>query len=150
MRTIRPVLARNAEIGDGRIDAFGQRGQFGAGMNSDPEYARSLRRREESVSANANFERSLLSTPTQTFSNRLDLLRFLLSDEFQRDVQRFWTNPARIRRETLNALEEARDTASDFRVEIDTNEYSHLCITDLTHAYKSARRIISSACCVAN
>ena len=47
----------------GHVDALGQLGELRSGVDPDPEYSRSLGRREESVSANANFERAALYPP---------------------------------------------------------------------------------------
>src|SRR5208337_3551908 len=125
MRTKRPVLARNAEFGGCCVDASGQFGQLRSGVDPDPEYARSLRGGEESVSAGANFERAA-PHPPQTLCDGLDPLGRLFSDELQRNVQRLRPRPAGIGRKTLDAFEKARDPAADFRVKIDADEYSHL------------------------
>src|SRR5271168_244710 len=77
--SVSPIFTRNAEFGHGRIDALGQFRQLRAALDPDPEYAWSLRRREESVSAHANFERSAFDLP-QSFRDGGDLLRRLFSD----------------------------------------------------------------------
>ncbi len=106
MWTVRPVLPRNSEFGCSHVDALSQFGELRSGVNPDPEYARSLCRREESIAANANFELAALDPP-QTFGNGLHPLRCLFSDELQRNVQRLRTHPASLGREALNAFEEA-------------------------------------------
>src|ERR1019366_59119 len=103
MWTERPVLARNAKFGRGHVDAPSQFGELRSGGNPDPESSRSLRGREKSIAAGANFELPPL-TPPQTFGNGLHPLRRLFSDELQRDVQRLRTHPARLRRKALNAF----------------------------------------------
>src|SRR6266849_7336361 len=125
MRTVRPIFARNAEFGDAHIDALGQFGELRTGLNSDPEHARSLCGREESVSGQMNLERPALNPP-QAFGDGLDLLLRLLSDELQRDVQRLRPHPAGFWREALYTFEEALNSRADFRVKIDADEYSHL------------------------
>src|SRR5271169_649013 len=102
----RPVFARNAEFGSSHIDVLGQFRQLRSGLDADPEYARSLRGGEESVSAHANFKGAALDPP-QTFGDGLDLLWRLFSDELQGDVQRFRMHPACLGRKFLHALEEA-------------------------------------------
>src|ERR1017187_2645220 len=124
MRTERPVFLRNTKFGNSRFDAFSQRSQLRPGVNSNPEYARRLRRREESVSASPNFERTAFEAP-QTFGNCLDLIWRLLSDELQCKVKRLWPYPFGVGREALNALQKTRDAHSDFGIEINTNEDSH-------------------------
>src|SRR5208282_274281 len=146
MWTERPLFARNAKFGYSHINRLGQRGQLWSGVDSDPEYPRSLCGREKSVSSGANVKRAALHPP-QTFADGLDPLRCLFSDELQGNVQRLRPRPARIGRETLHAFEKARDAGANFRVEIDADEYSHHL---LQRPYKSARRIISNACWVAN
>src|SRR5208337_4620490 len=143
---VRPVFARNAEIGDGHIDLLGHFHQLRFGLDSDPEYARRLRGREEPVSSGANFKRAAFDPP-QPLADGLDPLGWLFSDELQRNVQRLRPHPARIGREASHAFKEALDASTDFRVEIDADEYSHHFAQ---RAYKSARRIISNACCAAN
>src|ERR1022692_3337708 len=124
MRTVRPIFAGNAEFGHGHIDALRQFGELRSRLNSDPEYARSLCRGEESVSSGTNLERAP-PNPPQTIGDGLDLLRRLFSYELQRDVQRLRTHPAGIGRKALHAFEEARDPGADFRLKIDADEYSH-------------------------
>src|SRR6266853_6583655 len=142
----RPVFARNAEFGCRHVDALGQFRQLRSTVNSDPEYARSLRSWEESVSASVNFERAAFDTP-QAFGDGLNPIRRLFSDELQCNVQRLRPHPARIGREALDAFEEALNSGAESRVEIDADEYSHLLITA---PHNSALRIISKACWLAN
>src|ERR1035438_9193921 len=125
MRTKSPVFARNAEIGDGHIDLLGHFRQLRSRLDSDPEYGRSLRGREEPVSAGANLKLAALDPP-QTLTDGLDPLGRLFSDELQRNVQRLRPHPARIGREALHAFDKARDAGANFRVKIDANEYSHI------------------------
>src|ERR1019366_5590352 len=125
MRTKSPVFARNAEFGDGHIDLLGHFRQLRSRLDTDPEYARSLRGREEPVSAGANFKLAALDPP-QTLADGLDPLGRLFSDELQRNVQRLRPRPARIGREALHAFDKARDAGANFRVKIDANEYSHI------------------------
>src|SRR5260370_33774043 len=127
MRAVRPVFARNVEFRDGRINALGQHGDLRSGVDSDPEHARSLCVREESVSGQMNFESPALNPP-QSFRDGLDLLWRLFSDELQRDVQRLRPHPSGIGREAHCAFEEALNSRADFRVKIDADEYSHLLI----------------------
>jgi len=87
------------------------RGAFAVGKNPYPP---------ERISS------ALLSIRRKTFGDGLDSLWRLFADELQRNVQRLRTHPARLGRKTLNALEEARNPGTDFKVEIDADEYSHL------------------------
>src|ERR1039457_5089169 len=128
MRTKSPVFARNAEIGDGHIDLLGHFRQLRSRLDTDPEYARSLRGREEPVSAGANFKLAALDPP-QTLADGLDPLGRLFSDELQRNVQRLRPRPSRIGREALHAFDKARDAGANFRVKIDANKYSHIRIS---------------------
>src|SRR5208283_909823 len=146
MRAIRPVFAGNPQFRDGQVDGLSQFRKLRTCLNPDPEYARSLRCREESVSASANAERGAFNPP-QTFCDRVNLIRSLFSDELQRNVQRLRTHPPSIGRENLDAFQKARDPDANFRVKIDADKYSHLVKTS---SYSRARRIISRACCVAN
>src|ERR1700686_199736 len=128
MWAVRPVFARNAEFGCRNVDALGHFRQLRSGVNSDPEYARRLCGRKESISGSANLERVAFDSP-QTFGDGLDPLRRLFSNELQRNVQRLRTHPARIGRKTLDAFEKAPNSGADFGVKIDADEYSHLLIT---------------------
>src|SRR5260370_16505911 len=115
MRAVRPVFARNSEFSRDRIDDLRQFGQSRTGVDSDPEHARSLCVREESVSGQMNFESPALNPP-QSFRDGLDLLWRLFSDELQRDVQRLRPHPSRIGREAICAFEEALNSRADFTV----------------------------------
>src|ERR1035437_7506684 len=125
MRTERPVLARNAEIGDGHIDLLGHFRQLRSRLDPDPEYARVVRGRKEPVPAGANLKLAALDPP-QTLADGLDPLGRLFSYELQRNVQRLRPHPARIGRDALHAFDKARDAGANFRVKIDANEYSHI------------------------
>ena len=124
--------ATSASCGPAWIPIQNTRAAFAVGKNPYPaeriSNALPSTRRKRSVMASTRSER-------------------LFSDELQRDVQRLRPHPACIGREALHAFEKARDAGANFRVDIDSNEYSHLLIAV---AYSSALRIISSACCVAN
>jgi hypothetical protein len=52
----------------------------------------------------------------------LDVFFRSLSDEFQSNVQRFWSHPARVGRESLHAFDEAFNVGAEFGVEIDADE----------------------------
>ncbi len=128
MRTVRSLFARNAEFGRGQVNPFGEVGELRARLNSDPEYAWSFCRGEESVTCGENFELAAFDPP-QTLSDGVDPLRWLFSDELQRNVQRLRTHPAGFGCKALNAFEKALDPGTDRGVEIDADEYSHLFIT---------------------
>src|ERR1700686_4980832 len=132
MWAVRPVFARNAEFGCRNVDALGQFRQLRSSVNSDPEYARSLRSRKKSISSSPNFERAAFDSP-QAFGDGLDPLGQLFSDELQCNVQRLRTHPASFGREALDAFEETLDAGADFRVEIDADEYSHLLNISALH-----------------
>jgi hypothetical protein len=136
MRTVRPIFPRNANSSNNYVDFLRQFGELRSGLNSNPEYARSLCRGEESISGCANCERASLNPP-QTFSDGIYLLCLLFSNELQSNVQRLGTHPARLGREPLDAFKEARDAVANFRVKIDADEYSHLCDCVVTASRRS-------------
>jgi hypothetical protein len=86
MWTIPPIFSSNAEFGNSRVDALSQGCQLRAGLNPDPEYARSLRRWEESISPEANLKRAGVDSP-QALGDRIDIFGFLLSNELQRNMK---------------------------------------------------------------
>jgi hypothetical protein len=145
MRTVSPVFARNAKLGHSRIDALSQSSQLRTGVDPDPKYARSLRGGKEAVSTHPNFKPAALNPP-QTLSDGLDLLPRLFSDEFQRNVQRLRTHPARIGHKTLDAFKEARDARANFRIKIDADKYSHLTARVVTGLWpvRKGRSLVST------
>src|SRR4029077_10781450 len=128
MGVVRPVFTGNSELGCRDVDALGQFRQLRSSVNTDPEYARSLRRRKEPISGSPNFDGAAVN-PQQALGDGFHLLRRLFSNELQRNVQRLRTRPARIGREAFDAFEETLDPCADFGVEVDADEYSHLLIS---------------------
>jgi hypothetical protein len=50
------IFDGNAKFSDSLINTLRKAGELRPGVNANPEYSRSLSRREKSMSANANFE----------------------------------------------------------------------------------------------
>src|SRR5712692_2346387 len=109
MRAESMFFFRKAERHRGRIHGGGQGGDSGAGLDANPEDARSFGSRKESVATKSDFHR----------------LRRLLADKFQRDVQRLGTHPAGIRREAAYPFQEALNALADGIIDVEGNENSH-------------------------
>src|SRR5580658_6470464 len=124
MRTVRPGLARNTEFGDRSVDGSGQAGQQRSSVYSDPEYARSLCGRKESVSGKANVERARIDLP-QLFGDALNPLGRLFAYKLQGNVQRLGTHPAGRGRQVPDGFEKKGNAPADFTVEIDADKDSH-------------------------
>jgi hypothetical protein len=81
MRAVSVIFWRNAKFGDSLLNALRQAGELMPSVNADPEYSRSLRRREKSMSPNANFEPGRFNSP-QSVGDVVDFRWRLFSDEF--------------------------------------------------------------------
>src|SRR5579883_241714 len=117
-------LAGQVEGGGEVIDGRGERRQFRARLNSNPEHPGGPGSGEEAVAAKADLETRHTQGSQGAFQEWNRRLR-ALADEFQGDVQGFLAHPARRRREVAHPLQKARDTQADGVVEIEGQEEAH-------------------------
>ena len=118
------IFFRDSESGSGVIDGFRERCEWRPGFNSDPENARSFCGGEESVAAECNLEGLGADAGKGALDLFHDFVR-LLANEFQSDVKRLRTDPARIRREPAHTFHEALNALADGVVDVEGNEDSH-------------------------
>ena len=94
------------------------------GFQADPENTCGLRRGEESVPTERNFA----DGHENARQGLLDVLHgrvWLFSNEFQCDVQRFRPDPARVRSEVTDSLDESAEPLADGAVDIECDEEPH-------------------------
>src|SRR5713101_8171443 len=120
------LLLLNAELRQRLIHRCRQRSQFGPALAPNPEHPRSARTRtrKESVATKTELER-ISRNCGQRSLNGLGLIVRLLSNELQRDVERFGPYPTYVGCKFAHALEETCDPAADVIVDINCNKETH-------------------------
>src|SRR5216684_1243368 len=118
------LFLRNAELRQRLIHCCRQRSQFGPALAPEPEHSRSASTRKESVATKAELER-ISRNCGQRSLNGLGLIVRLLSNELQRDVERFGPYPTYVGCKFAHALEETCDPAADVIVDINCNKETH-------------------------
>jgi hypothetical protein len=124
VRVERMLLLRDAKSRQRLIHSGRQRSQSSTRFNSDPENSRRPHAREKSIPTKVHFE----AIRRNRFQSKLDSFSFilrLLSDEFQRNVQRFGPHPTRLRSKFAHALEKDGNAPSNSIVDIEGNEKAH-------------------------
>src|SRR5260370_15032852 len=114
----------NIELRQRVIQCCGKKSQFGPAIAPNPEHPRSARTRKESVAAKAELERVSRNCGQRSL-NGLDLIFRLLSNELQRDVERFGPYPTYVGGKFAHAVEETCDPAADVIVDINCNKETH-------------------------
>ena len=121
------VFFGNSESGGDVVYFLCQRRKFRAGFDSDPENARRLSRREKTVPAKGEIKSFGLNASQRVLDLLYNLDR-LFADELQCYVQRFRTNPARIRCESANPFHESLKGFANSILDVESNKYAHLAL----------------------
>jgi len=130
------VFLGNPESEGGVVDGFGERWKLWPGFNSDPENAGGFCGGEESVAVERDLDRFGLDPGKRTF-DFFRRLNWLLAYEFQRDMQRFRTDPARVRGEPAHTFHEALNALADGIVDVEGNENAHLALSNQHLAFSA-------------
>src|SRR5581483_1093934 len=125
MRAKIMVFAWNPDTSHGFVNLFRQLSKLWSGLNAHPKYTCSFRRREKPIPAKLEVKCIALHVGERS----LDLLNsrlWLFPDKFERDMQRFWPDPARIRGETPDAIHESLNATANYIVDVQSNKDAHL------------------------
>src|ERR1700722_14589581 len=124
MRRESMFFLRNSQSLQRLVDGFCHLRKWRSAFNSHPENPSRFCGRKKPVAAKAHFDRA----KAETGESPLDLfhsLRRLFANKFQGNVQRFRSDPARVRREATHSFDEALNPLSDGVVNIESNKNAH-------------------------